>query len=105
MAEKTEKDKMLSGELYRGNDKGLLDDRRHAQQLLSRYNSMSRDGHLRAALLRDLFDIVGRTHSSYLLSPVTTATITVLAGMSSSTITAYFWTARPLQSEMTYRSP
>ena len=67
MAEKTGKDKMLSGELYRGNDKGLLDDRRHAQQLLSRYNTKSRDGHLRAALLRDLFDIVGQ--DTFVLPP------------------------------------
>jgi maltose O-acetyltransferase len=38
MAEKTEKNKMLGGELYRASDKELLDERRHAQQLLARYN-------------------------------------------------------------------
>lgn len=35
MAEKTGKNKMLEGELYHGSDKELVDERRHAQQLLA----------------------------------------------------------------------
>ncbi|HVG02433.1 MAG TPA: sugar O-acetyltransferase [Nitrospira sp.] len=60
MPEKSGKYKMLSGELFCGNDKELLDDRRHAQRLLTRYNDMPDDGQgLRAALLRDLLNEVG----------------------------------------------
>ncbi len=60
MAEKTEKNKMLGGELYRGSDKELLDERRHAQQLLARYNGVPDDGHdMRTALLRHLLSAVG----------------------------------------------
>ena len=61
MAQKTEKDKMLSGELYCGNDKELLDERRHAQRLLARYNETPDNGQgLRGVLLRDLLGLVGQ---------------------------------------------
>lgn len=60
IAEKTEKEKMLSGELYRGSDKELLAERRHAQRLLARYNGVPDNDHdLRSALLRDLLNVVG----------------------------------------------
>ena len=60
MAEKTEKNKMLGGELYRGSDKELVDERRHAQQLLARYNGVPDDGQdMRTALLRHLLSAVG----------------------------------------------
>ena len=60
VAEKTEKEKMLAGELYRGSDRELLAERRHAQQLLARYNGARDDGQdLRATLLRDLLNTVG----------------------------------------------
>ena len=60
MADKTEKNKMLGGELYRGSDKELLAERRHAQQLLARYNGLPDDSHdMRTALLRNLLSAVG----------------------------------------------
>lgn len=60
MAEKTEKHKMLGGELYRASDKELLDERRHAQQLLARYNGLPDSGHdMRTTLLRHFLCAVG----------------------------------------------
>lgn len=44
MAEKTEKDKMLAGELYHAGNMELLAERRRAQQLLTRYNVTPDDG-------------------------------------------------------------
>ena len=60
MSEKTEKSRILAGELYRGGDKGLLNERRRAQQLLARYHGARDDGEeLRTALLRDFLSAVG----------------------------------------------
>ena len=60
MAEKTEKNKMLGGELYRASDKELLDERRDAQQLLARYNGVPDSGHdMRTTLLRHFLSAVG----------------------------------------------
>jgi maltose O-acetyltransferase len=41
MAEKTEKDKMLSGQLYRSADPELAADRRHVQEILAGYNAIA----------------------------------------------------------------
>jgi len=60
MAEKTEKDKMLAGELYLAGDQELCAERRHARQVLARYNEVQDDGQdLRMALLRDFLNAVG----------------------------------------------
>ncbi len=60
MAEKAEKYKMLAGELYRGNDHELLDERRHTRWLLARYNGVPDDGQdTRTTLLRHLLSAIG----------------------------------------------
>jgi maltose O-acetyltransferase len=60
MAEVTEKDKMLAGELYRSADKELVAERRHAQQVLVRYNAISDgDPNLSISLLREFMGAVG----------------------------------------------
>ena len=60
MAEKKKKEKMLAGDLYHAADKELLAERRHAQQVLARYNAAPDDGHtLRTDLLRDFLSAVG----------------------------------------------
>jgi maltose O-acetyltransferase len=57
---KTEKAKMLAGELYFANDPELLGERRRAQRLLARYNATDADDQsARMALLRELFGGVG----------------------------------------------
>lgn len=58
--EKTEKEKMLAGDLYHAADTELLTERCHAQQLLARYNAAPDDGQmLRTDLLRDFLGAVG----------------------------------------------
>ena len=60
MPAKSEKAKMLAGELYWANDRELLAERHRAQHLLAQYNATASDEtDLRAALLRDLFGTVG----------------------------------------------
>jgi maltose O-acetyltransferase len=60
MAEKTEKNKMLAGDLYHAGDQELLAERRHAQQVLARYNATPDDDHqFRTALLRDFLSAIG----------------------------------------------
>ena len=60
MMEKTEKEKMLAGDLYHAADTELLTERRHAQQILVRYNAAPDDGQmLRTDLLRDFLGGVG----------------------------------------------
>ncbi len=60
MMEKTEKEKMLAGDLYHAADTELLTERRHAQQILVRYNAAPDDGQmLRTDLLRDFLGAVG----------------------------------------------
>ena len=60
MAERTEKEKMLAGDLYRAGNRQLLEERRRAQQVLARYNAMPHDRHeLRGALLRELVGALG----------------------------------------------
>ena len=51
---------MLGGELYRGRDKELLDERRNTQQLLAKYNGVPEDGQdMRRTLLRHFLSAVG----------------------------------------------
>jgi maltose O-acetyltransferase len=52
---KTEKEKMLAGELYKASDSHLIAERRNARQLLKKYNDSS-DEHtlLRKEILREL---------------------------------------------------
>jgi maltose O-acetyltransferase len=56
---RSEREKMLAGELYRASDPELAQMELRAQTLLSRYNTTLRtEVELRAALLRDLFGAV-----------------------------------------------
>jgi maltose O-acetyltransferase len=60
MAQPSEKEKMLAGELYFANAPELDGERRRAQRLLARYNATSADEpSLRAELLRQVFGAVG----------------------------------------------
>lgn len=60
MAERSEKEKMLAGELYRATGPELTGERRAAQHLLARYNATGPDDAAgRMALLRQLFGAVG----------------------------------------------
>lgn len=60
MAERSEKQKMLAGELYRAMGPELTEARRRAQRLLTRYNaSEPGDTAGRMALLRELFGAIG----------------------------------------------
>lgn len=60
MLERTEKEKMLAGDLYHAGDRQLLDERRRAQGMLARYNAIS-DGEpaLLLSLLREFMGSVG----------------------------------------------
>ena len=70
MAEKTEKDNMLAGALYSGNDRALMGERHHAAELLARYNGISNDSQaLRKGLLDELLGLVGE--GTLVLSPFT----------------------------------
>ena len=56
------KEKMLTGELYFANDPELLGERRAAQRLLAQYNITDADDQpRRMALLRELFGVVGES--------------------------------------------
>jgi maltose O-acetyltransferase len=58
---KSEKQKMLAGELYKAGDPELAADRRRAMLWMDRYNeTQARTGHERAALLREIMPEVGR---------------------------------------------
>ena len=60
MTERSEKQKMLAGELYYANDPELDRERREAQRLLAQYNATSADEPARRLpLLRQLFGAVG----------------------------------------------
>ena len=60
MAERSEKQKMLAGELYNSTGPELLGERHAAQRLLARYNATDvGDAAGRLALLRQLFGAVG----------------------------------------------
>lgn len=60
MAQPSEKEKMLAGELYYANDPELDRERRRAQRLLAQYNTMNHEPPAtRLALLRRLFGAVG----------------------------------------------
>ena len=57
---RTEKQKMLAGELYRADDPELVAERQRAQRLLAKYNMTSADDAAgRLALLRQLFGAIG----------------------------------------------
>ena len=60
MTERSEKEKMLAGELYRATGPELAGERRAAQHLLARYNATGPDDAAgRMTLLRQLFGAVG----------------------------------------------
>jgi maltose O-acetyltransferase len=60
MEDRSEKDKMLAGELYHAGNPELLAERRQAQQLLTRYNVTPDDGQdLRPAMLRAFLQAIG----------------------------------------------
>jgi maltose O-acetyltransferase len=60
MPERSEKEKMLAGELYRATGPELTGERHRAQRLLARYNTTEPDDAAgRMALLRELFGAVG----------------------------------------------
>src|SRR5215472_9050788 len=60
MTERSEKQKMLAGELYNSTGSELVGERRAAQRLLARYNTTDPDDRAgRLALLRQLFGAVG----------------------------------------------
>jgi maltose O-acetyltransferase len=51
---KTEKEKMLAGELYNGNDSHLKTERSHARMLLKKFNNSNDDERLlRKEILRE----------------------------------------------------
>lgn len=54
---KTEKEKMLQGELYNASDKELVEERIHARKLTGLYNQMDREA--RYTLLKQLFGSLG----------------------------------------------
>lgn len=59
MTRKTEKEKMLAGELYLGMDAALLTERQRAQCLLAQYNVSLDEQETRTRLLRELVGAVG----------------------------------------------
>lgn len=59
MADRTEKEKMLAGELYRASDPQLTAERQQARRLLRAYNTSEEDEERRQALLRELLGGVG----------------------------------------------
>ena len=60
MPERSEKEKMLAGELYNANGPELTGERHRAQRLLARYNATETDDAAgRLALLRELLGAVG----------------------------------------------
>jgi maltose O-acetyltransferase len=73
MAERSDKEKMLAGELYRSTEPELAGERHAAQRLLARYNATDPgDAAGRLTLLRELFgsvgdnpDILPRFHCDY----------------------------------------
>ncbi len=59
---RSEKEKMLNGELYDAGDKELTRERLHAQRLCRLYNHTSEtEGRIRTELLQDLFGSTGDT--------------------------------------------
>jgi maltose O-acetyltransferase len=60
----TEKEKMLAGELYRANDRELVDERRRAKAICRRYNASENVPD--AEMLRELF---GRATDAYIEPP------------------------------------
>lgn len=64
MAERSEREKMLAGELYDAGDPELSALRRRARQLIRRYNQSDEDeADLRGSLLRELFGATGKSIS------------------------------------------
>jgi maltose O-acetyltransferase len=68
MSEKTGKDKMLAGELYRSADAELVADRRHAQDLLTHYNAISGADH--ETLNERLREFLGTVGERTIIMPV-----------------------------------
>lgn len=67
MQTKTEKEKMLSGELYQAGDPELVKDRLNARRLTRLFNqSLESDDGLRKEILRELF---GSTGNNYYVEP------------------------------------
>ena len=67
MTQRTEKDKMLAGELYRSSDGELVADRRHAQDILTHYNALS--GADQATLTARLREVVGTVGEGTVILP------------------------------------
>jgi Maltose acetyltransferase len=102
MADKTEKAKMLAGELYRSADAALVRERRHAQQFLARYNAISDgDPDLLLSMLRDFMGAVGERTVVQPLFTCDYATISASDGMPLSIITASSLTVRRSRSATT----
>lgn len=60
MTSRSEKDKMLAGELYRSADKELVADRRRTEAILARYNAIANgDPDLLISLLREFMGAIG----------------------------------------------
>lgn len=60
MVEKTEKQKMLAGELYLACDPGLVGDRQRTRRIVRMYNNTTEEEqNLRSQILKDLFGAVG----------------------------------------------
>lgn len=61
MTAKTEKQKMLAGDLYMANGPELTGERHHAERLLARYNSLHSENMTdRRAILKDLLGAIGK---------------------------------------------
>ena len=86
----TEKDKMLSGELYdANNDEALLAERAHAKELCYDFNQLRpSDAAGQRALLIELLDSVGEGACVTAPSGATTATTSSWASTSSPTTTS-----------------
>jgi maltose O-acetyltransferase len=70
MTQRTEKQKMLAGELYRSADAELAADRRHAQELLAHYNGLS--GADQQTLNERLREFMGSVGAGAVILPIFT---------------------------------
>ena len=88
---KSEKEKMLSGQLYRATDPGLVKEREHARKLTRLLNQTLETEHeRRVVLLKELF---GSTENTYILSHLSIAItdITFMSGKTSLQISIAFF--------------
>ena len=89
---KSEKEKMLNGELYNAADSELFKDRLNARRITRLYNqTLETDENKRTELLKELF---GSTGENLYIEPtfgVIMVTISTLARISMRILTVYFW--------------